>query len=211
MNQKGLETAQKAGARVDHQIIVDFVTNGSRVIDVGCGNGALLELLEKEKQVDARGLELSREGVSDSVARGLSVVQGNAEHDLVNYPDNAFDYAILSSTIQAMHYPRDVLRELLRISNRVVVSFPNFGHWKIRWALGIGGKMPVNENLSYSWYETPNIHFCTIQDFIDLCNDMGVEIEKSVALNASGQQIGVNMPWAIWNLFGEQAVFLLKR
>jgi methionine biosynthesis protein MetW len=144
------------------------------------------------------------------VARGLSVVQGDADTDLINYPDNAFDYAILSQTIQATRHPRDVLQQLLRIGERVIVSFPNFGHWRIRSQIMFRGRMPVTQNLSYAWYDTPNIHFCTIKDFADMCEELDARVETSVALNAQGQRLGLKIPNFMQNLLGQQAIFLLS-
>ncbi len=144
------------------------------------------------------------------MARGLSVVQGDADTDLVNYPDNAFDYAILSQTIQATHRPRDVLAQLLRIGRRAIVSFPNFGHWSIRSQIAFRGRMPVTQNLSMAWYDTTNIHFCTIKDFTALCDELDARVERSVALNAQGQRLGVKIPLFMQNLLGEQAIFLLS-
>jgi methionine biosynthesis protein MetW len=143
------------------------------VLDVGCGDGALLRLLAEEKRVDARGMELSQRGVNDCVAKGLSVIQGDADVDLVDYPTDAFDYVILSQTIQATRQPRRVLENMLRVGRRAIVSFPNFGHWRIRAQVALRGRMPVTENLSYAWYDTPNIHFCTIRDFVALVDDVG--------------------------------------
>ena len=138
------------------------------MLDVGCGDGELLRLLAETTDVDARGVEISQQGVNDCVARGLSVVQGDADVDLADYPDDGFDYVILSQTLQATRNPRQVLEQMLRIGKRAIVSFPNFGHWRIRWQLGLRGRMPVTENLSYAWYETPNIHLCSIRDFVTL-------------------------------------------
>ncbi len=197
--------------RIDLSLIADMVEPGSRVLDVGCGDGALLDLLARRRQVDARGIELSREGVAGCVARGLSVIQGDADADLSDYPDDAFDYVILSQTIQATRQPRRVLENMLRIGRRAIVSFPNFGHWSIRAQLMFMGRMPVTEHLAESWYDTPNIHFCTIRDFVQLCDAVGAVTERAVALNAAGGGIGVNAPWWFWNLFGQQAVFLLRR
>ncbi len=197
--------------RIDLSLIADMVEPGSRVLDVGCGDGALLDLLASRRQVDARGIELSREGVARCLARGLSVVQGDADADLADYPDDAFDYVILSQTIQATRRPRSVLENMLRIGRRAIVSFPNFGHWSIRAHLLFKGRMPVTENLPESWYDTPNIHFCTIRDFVGLCEEVGAVTERAVALNAAGTDIGVRAPWWFWNLFGQQAVFLLRR
>jgi methionine biosynthesis protein MetW len=187
------------------------VTPGTRVLDVGCGDGTLLRLLAEKRGVDGRGIELSQAGVNSCVAQGLAVIQGDADTDLVYYPDLAFDYAILSQTIQATYSPRDVLKQLLRIGRRAVVSFPNFGHWRVRTGLMFGGKMPTTDNLPDRWYDTPNIHLCTIKDFLDLCKDVGAKVERAHALNAYGSKMGVSMPLFMQNLFGEQAVFLLSR
>src|ERR671917_2246102 len=198
------------GARVDLLVVADMVEPGSRVLDVGAGDGELLRLLEL-RGVDGRGIELSREGVNDSVAKGLAVIQGDADTDLAAYPDDAFDYVILSQTIQATRRPRAVLEHLLRIGRRAIVSFPNFGHWRVRGELAVRGRMPVNDNMPYSWYDTPNIHFCTIRDFVELCREVGARMERAVALDAGGRPIRVALPWWVWNLFGEQGVFLLRR
>jgi methionine biosynthesis protein MetW len=198
-------------SRVDLLLIAEMVTPGARVLDVGCGDGTLLRLLAEKRGVDGRGIELSQAGVNSCVAQGLSVIQGDADTDLVHYPDLAFDYAILSQTIQATYSPRDVLKQLLRIGKRAVVSFPNFGHWRVRTQLMFGGKMPTTDNLPDRWYDTPNIHLCTIKDFLGLCKDAGAKVERAVALNAYGRKLGVSMPAFAQNLFGEQAVFLLSR
>lgn len=197
-------------ARVDLLLIAEMIAPGSRVLDIGCGDGALLRILADKHGVDGRGIELSQAGVNQCVAQGLSVIQGDADTDLVYYPDMAFDYAILSRTIQATRNPRHVLEQLLRIGKRVVVSFPNFGHWRVRLQLLIGGQMPHTDTLPEHWYSTPNIHLCTIKDFLALCDDMGAHVEKAVALNANGTKL-VSMPLSAQNLFGEQAVFLLSR
>jgi methionine biosynthesis protein MetW len=198
-------------SRVDLLLIAEMVSPGARVLDVGCGDGTLLRLLAEKRGVDGRGIELSQAGVNSCVAQGLSVIQGDADTDLVYYPDLAFDYAILSQTIQATYSPRDVLKQLLRIGKRAVVSFPNFGHWRVRTQLMFGGKMPRTDNLPDRWYDTPNIHLCTIKDFLGLCKDAGTKVERAVALNAYGRKLGMSMPAFAQNLFGEQAVFLLSR
>ncbi len=198
-------------ARVDLLLIAEMVAPGSRVLDIGCGDGTLLRLLAERRSVDGRGVELSQAGVNSCVAQGLAVIQGDADTDLVYYPDLAFDYAILSQTIQATHSPRHVLEQLLRIGKCAIVSFPNFGHWRVRSQLLIGGRMPKTDNLPDRWYDTPNIHLCTINDFLGLCGDIGAKVERAVALNAYGRKMGVSMPFFMQNLFGEQAVFLLSR
>lgn len=205
-----LETMAADRSRVDLHIIADFVTPGARVLDIGCGDGALLELLEREKNVDGRGIEISQKGVNETVARGLSVVQGDADRDLDFYPDKAFDYAILSQTLQATGNPRKVLEAMLRIGKLAIVSFPNFGHWRIRRQFLSRGRMPITENLPYSWYDTPNIHFCTIRDFVQLAADVDAKIEEAVALYGNGRRISTRAPLTVWNLFGEQAVFVMS-
>ncbi len=197
--------------RVDLDVIASFITPGSRVLDVGCGDGALLEQLQSTRKVDGRGVELSQRGVNECVGRGLSVIQGDADRDLVFYPDKGFDYVILSQTLQATRNPRAVLEHLLRIGSHAIVSFPNFGHWRVRLSLLLRGRMPVTRDLPYSWYDTPNIHFCTVRDFVALCAQVGATVERAAALNEDGQRIGVSMPWWFWNFFGQQAVFVLKR
>jgi methionine biosynthesis protein MetW len=197
-------------SRVDLLLIAEMVKPGSRVLDIGCGDGMLLRILAEKHGVDGRGIELSQVGVNSCVAQGLAVIQGDADADLAYYPDLAFDYAILSQTIQATYSPRQVLEQLLRIGKRAVVSFPNFGHWRVRTQLMFGGHMPRTDNLPERWYDTPNIHLCTIKDFIALCDDVGAKVERAIALNAYGTKL-VAVPLFAQNLFGEQAVFLLSR
>ncbi len=210
MSKKLLETGAEARQRHDYQLIADMVKPGSKVLDIGCNDGNLLEFLRDERKVNGRGVEISQKKVNICVARGLSVIQGDADRDLVDYPADAYDYVILSQTIQATYNPRQVLREMLRVGRHAVVSFPNFGHWRVRSSLFFGGRMPVNESLPYSWYDTPNIHFCTIRDFVHLCREMNVMVEKALALKNDGEPIKLSHK-RLSNLLGEQAVFLLKR
>ncbi|KMO30608.1 methionine biosynthesis protein MetW [Methylobacterium aquaticum] len=198
-------------SRIDHLVMLNLVEPGSRVLDVGCGDGSLLALLRDRRGVDGRGIELSREGVNACLAHGLPVIQGDADTDLAAYPDDAFDYVILSQTIQATRQPRQVLEHLLRIGRRAIVSFPNFGHWRVRSELLLRGRMPMTDILPDPWYETPNIHHCTIRDFVGLCRLVGAQIERASALDASGHPMRFALPWWVWNLVGTQGVFLLRR
>lgn len=197
--------------RVDLQLIADMVAPNTRVLDVGCEDGILLDYLYQFKQVDGRGIELSMDGVQAAVAQGLSVIQGNADTDLNDYPDQAFDYVILSQTLQATRDPKGVLENLLRIGRHAIVSFPNFAHWQARKHLLLKGRMPVSDMLPYEWWNTPNIHFCTLRDFTDLCQQLNVTIEKSVLLDAKGKPKNLSAAHPLANWLGAQAIFLLTR
>ena len=197
--------------RVDLQLIADMIEPHSRVLDVGCGDGAQLDYLVHFSHVDGRGIELSTEGVNASISAGLSVIQGDADTDLKDYPDDVFDYVVLSQTLQAMVQPKAVLSHLLRIAKRAIVSFPNFAHWRARLALGILGRMPVSQTLPYEGYETPNIHLCTIRDFVALCRELDIVIEARKILDTRGRVRNVSTTLFSANLFGEQAVFLLRK
>ncbi len=199
------------GHRQDHLIIQSMIKPNTHVLDIGCGDGALLELLRETKNIDGRGIEISQKNVNQSVAKGLSVIQGDADKDLSNYPDNSFDYAILSLTIQATKNPRTVLEQLLRISNHAIVSFPNFGHWPIRWQILAYGRMPVTDKLPEQWYNTPNIHFCTIKDFTTLCKTIDARVEKSIAIQNNGKTLNENTPLFLKNLLGREAIFMLEK
>jgi methionine biosynthesis protein MetW len=201
---------QASKIRADLQLIADMIEPGARVLDIGCGDGTLLEHLVFVKQVTGRGIELSQEGVNACVSRGLSVIQGDADTDLTDYPAGAFDYAILSQTLQATHDPRHVLEQLVRIGRRAVVSFPNFGHWRSRLYLLCRGRMPVTDALPVSWYETPNIHFCTIRDFSALCAEVGVTVERSLSLDAGGRA-APQQSLRLANLLGQSGLFLLRK
>lgn len=197
--------------RADHGVIATLVPKSVRVLDVGCGDGSLLAWLKAHKNVDARGLELDAQHVQQAIAKGLAVVHGDASSDLQDYGDDSYDCIILSQTLQTAQDPKKLLMELMRIAPRMVVSVPNFGHWRNRFYLAFKGRMPVTKTLSYSWYDTPNIHFCTIRDFVMLCEALGLKIEKRLMVDAQGKKsrfYGRGL-WA--NVFGEQGVFLLKR
>jgi len=197
--------------RPDQRLIANFIAPGTRVLDIGCGDGVLLNHLAQDKSVDARGIELSREGVAACVAKGLAVIQGDADTDLAEYPDDCFDVVILSQTLQATHRPRAVLEHMLRIGRKAIVAFPNFGHWRVRLDFALKGRMPVTDKLPYSWYDTPNIHFCTIRDFISLTREINADIVEASALDSNGDPVRFDLPWWAWNLMGEQGVFLLAR
>lgn len=192
--------------RPDLAAVADAVPAGARVLDIGCGDGALLAYLRDSKGVDARGIDVSAANVASAVARGLSVVQGDADADLGDYPDAAFDMVILSDALQAMRSPATVLGELVRIGRRAVVSFPNFGHWRVRASLALGGRMPVTKSLPVSWHETPNIHFCTVDDFRALASELGLRVESAAFLSG-----GTRRGEGLANLLAEQAVFVLAR
>jgi len=195
--------------RRDLRLIADMIEPSARVLDIGCGDGALLAYLAREKGVDARGVELSQSGVNACVGHGLSVIQGDADRDLDAYPRGAFDVVVLSQTLQATRQPRQVLGTLVRIGKRAIVSFPNFGFWRIRLSLALRGRMPVSHLLNHSWYDTPNIHLCTIRDFVALCDEMAIRIERSVTLDRHGQPFTLDPRGSLANLLAEQGVFVL--
>lgn len=197
--------------RPDLKLIASLIKPNTRLLDVGCDEGQLLEFLARTKSVDGRGMELSQSGVNASVTRGLAVIQGDADTDLKDYPDDSFDCVVLSQTIQATRNPRAVLEELMRIGTRVIVSFPNFGHWKVRTSLALKGRMPITKSLDQSWYETPNIHLCTIKDFVSLCGEISAHVEAAYSLSRSGAVKPMRHTAYRANLFGEQAIFLLSR
>jgi len=197
--------------RADLEFIAGMIESGSKVLDVGCGNGDLLAYLEKHKNVDGRGIEISHTGVRMAVELGLSVIQGDADEDLKHYPDKIFDYAILSQTLQATEKPKEVLRQIVRISRRAIISVPNFGYWKNRMYLLCRGCMPETAHLPYKWYETPNIHFCTLRDFIILADDLDIKINKSFTVSGGGalKKFNAKAP-GISNLTAEFGLFVVE-
>jgi methionine biosynthesis protein MetW len=209
----GPQAAQAAAVpdelRQDLRLIADMIEPGSRVLDIGCGDGALLAYLARAKAVDSRGIELSQSGVNACVRHGLSVIQGDADRDLEAFPNGAFDVVVLSQTLQATRQPRQVLEELLRIGKRAIVSFPNFGFWRVRLSLLWRGRMPVTEILDNSWYNTPNIHLCTLRDFVGLCDEIGTRIERSLTLDRHGRPFALDPRGSLANLLAEQGVFVL--
>ena len=200
----------KKSIRNDWKLIESLINPRSSVLDIGCGEGGLIKQLENNIQSDTRGIEIDPELTRKAIAEGLNVVQGNAEHDLSQYSNQSFDYVILSQTLQAMLKPREVLNELLRIGAKAIVSFPNFGHWKIRFQLLFNGRSPITEGLPYSWYATPNFHFFTIKDFQDLCEESNIIIEKSIGLTSKEKQFDINQKMLSFNLITSEAIFLLS-
>ena len=200
-----------AAQREDFREILRLVRPSSRVLDVGCGEGALLELLREQKGVDGRGIEISAAGVAACLARGLAVMQGDADSDLAEFPARAFDYAILSQTLQAVRQPKAVLSDLMRLAERAIVSFPNFGHWRVRMSLLSRGRMPNTRALGEPWWSTPNIHLCTLRDFTDLCDDLDLQIESASAIAGDRPLRAIDPLQPIENWRAESALFLLSR
>ena len=196
--------------RTDLELITSLVDKEARILDVGCGNGELLKSLKSKKNVKGQGLELKQERVNKCVAKGLSAIQGNADSDLSLYPDQSFDCVILSQTIQATNNPKNILIELIRIGRKAIISIPNFGYWKVRLGFATYGKMPITEKLSNNWYDTPNIHLCSILDFVDLCRELNIKIEKTIVLNSNNIKSFNGAPNSWSNFFGEEAIFLIK-
>jgi methionine biosynthesis protein MetW len=194
----------------EFKIIANLLPVQSRVLDVGCGDGMLIEALIKQKDIDARGIELEENKVKQCISRGLSVIQGNAETELSQFPDKAFDFVLLSQTLQAFYQPENVLNELLRIGKKVIISIPNFGYWKVRTSLLFFGKMPVTKSLPDSWYNTPNLHMCSIKDFYLFCDERKIKMDRIIGINnektTSINRINLEMK----NLLSEVGIFLIS-
>ena len=194
----------------EFKVISQIIQNNKRVLDVGCGDGALMEYLKINQKNDVRGLEPKKDLVQKCISRGLSVIEGDAEKELVQFPDKSFDYAVLSQTLQAFRYPEDVLNQLLRIGKQTIVSIPNFGYWKIRLHLLFKGTMPITKNIPYDWYNTPNLHMCTIQDFVNFCNNKNIKIDKSMCLTNEKISKITNENMKYKNIFSQLGIFLIQ-
>ena len=195
----------------EFQIISELIENNTRVLDVGCGDGTLMKFLKDNKNVDTRGLEISKENVQNCISKGLSIIEGNAEKDLHQFPDLSFDYVVLSQTLQAFYDPEKVIEDLLRVAKKAIVTIPNFGYWKVRIHLLLKGTMPVTDALPNEWYSTPNIHMCSIKDFYNFCFQKKIYMTKSIALNkektSSINKRNINLK----NLNSELGIFLIKK
>ena len=193
----------------EFKVIANLLSNNTRVLDVGCGDGSLMNLLVKEKNIEVRGLELEKNNVQECIYKGLPVIQGNAETELSQFPNQSFDYVILSQTLQAFINPDKVLKELLRIGKSVVVSIPNFGYWKVRTSLLFFGKMPVTKSLPNKWYNTPNLHMCTIKDLFDYCDNQNINIKKVIGLNEDSTSLINRGNLELKNFFSKLGIFLI--
>ena len=195
----------------EFQIISELIKENTRVLDVGCGDGTLMKHLKDNKNIDTRGLEISKNNVQDCISKGLSIIEGNAEKDLHQFQNLSFDYVILSQTLQAFYNPEKVIEDLLRVANKAIVTIPNFGYWKVRIHLLFKGTMSVTENLPNEWYNTPNIHMCTIKDFFNFCSEKKIELYKSIALNGEKTSLINKNNINIKNLSSELGIFVINK
>ena len=193
----------------EFKVIADLLPNNTRVLDVGCGDGSLMNLLVREKNIEVRGLELDQNNVQECIYKGLPVIQGNAETELYQFPAKSFDYVILSQTLQAFYKPNKVLKELLRIGKSVIVSIPNFGYWRVRISLLFFGKMPMTKSLPNTWYDTPNLHMCTIKDLFNYCEDENITIKRVIGINDNNTSLIKNSNLEMKNLFSKLGIFLI--
>jgi len=194
----------------EFEIIANLIEKSTRVLDVGCGDGTLMQFLKNNKKIDIRGIEISKNNVQKCVEKGLTVIEGDAEKDLVQFPDGSFDFVILSQTLQAFLNPEIVINELLRVGKKAIVTIPNFGYWKVRLHLLTKGTMPITKNLPDEWHNTPNIHMCTIKDFFNFCNNRKIKLDKSLALHNKKTSLIKNSNLVIKNLSAELGIFLIK-
>ena len=195
----------------EFQIISELIENNKRVLDVGCGDGILMKHLKDNKNVETRGLEISKNNVQTCISKGLPVIEGNAESDLKQFPDLSFDYVVLSQTLQAFYNPEKVIDDLLRVANKAIVTIPNFGYWKVRLHLFLKGTMPVTKHLPNEWYNTPNLHMCTIKDFVNFCSIKKINLFKSLALHEEKVSEINNKNLNSKNLFSELGIFLIEK
>ena len=193
----------------EFKVIADLLPNNTRVLDVGCGDGSLMNVLVKEKNIEVRGLELEKHNVQECIYKGLPVIQGNAETELNQFPNQSFDYVVLSQTLQAFYNPDKVLKDLLRIGKSVIISIPNFGYWKVRTSLLIYGKMPMTKTLPYSWHNTPNLHMCSITDLFNYCDEKNIKIQKVIGLNEDKISLIKKSNLEIKNFFSKLGIFLI--
>ena len=194
----------------EFKVIADLLPENIRVLDVGCGDGSLMSFLEKEKNIEVRGLEISQNNVQQCILKGLPVIQGNAESELHQFPNQSFDYVVLSQTLQAFYNPEKVLKDLLRIGKSVVISIPNFGYWRVRTRLLFFGEMPVTKTLPNKWYDTPNLHMCTIKDLFNFCNEKQIKIKKVIGVNENKTSLIHKGNLEIKNLFSKLGIFLIS-
>ena len=194
----------------EFKIIAELIEKNTRVLDVGCGDGILMKYLKDNKNIDTRGLEISKNNVQVCIAKGLAVIEGNAEKDLHQFPNSSFDYVVLSQTLQAFYNPEKVINDLLRVANKAIVTIPNFGYWKVRWHLLFKGTMPITKNLPDEWYNTPNLHMCTIKDFFNFCLKKKIKLYKSIALHEQKTSNINKMNLNLKNLSSELGIFLIE-
>ena len=195
----------------EFQIISDLIENNTRVLDVGCGDGTLMKYLKDNKNVDTRGLEISKNKVQICISKGLTVIEGNAEKDLKQFPNSSFNYVILSQTLQAFYNPEKVIDDLLNVAEKAIVTIPNFGFWKVRLDLLIKGTMPVTKNLPDEWYNTPNLHMCTLKDFFNFCSKKKIKLYKSIALHEKKTSEISNFNLSLKNFSSELGIFLIEK